>query len=132
VARAGTITVAVSAAKAPLLGLDLSLVSAEEQEDASWDSEEDRLLAVWGGDPLEAAVRFRCARRAVANALRLTPREMGAVRVRGMDAAASLVGVVVLPSAGRGETECRERWLVHTARDGDVVLAWMMGERQQP
>jgi hypothetical protein len=121
--RAGAITVGVSAADAALLGIALSLVSAEGQPDSSsFDHEEQRLLAAWGGDAAEAAIRFQCARRALARALRLSPEETGTVRVRDIDAA----GVVTV--AVNGGAECRERWLARTARDGDFILAWTLGE----
>jgi hypothetical protein len=77
------------------------------------------LLDGWP-DRDEAALRFRCARRAVAAALRAE--RSPAVRVAGADRPTGAVTVAA------GE----EYWQAWTARDGDVIVAWTLGERVQP
>jgi malonyl CoA-acyl carrier protein transacylase len=118
--RAGGVTAALSAAGAPMLGLALALTDgAGPDESAPFDSEEERLLAAWGGDRTETALRFRCARRAVTRALGLGPEAAGTARVRGGDTRTGRLTVAV----------AEERWLAHTARDGAAVVAWALGER---
>jgi hypothetical protein len=124
VIRTGAITVAVSAGDAFALGIAVSIAGQEEHNEAPFDFEEDRLLAMWGKDPVDAAAFFRCAKRAVAGALKSTSHEGREVRVRGINAAAGLVRITVLPHAGNGAAECPEQWLTHVARDGDAILAW--------
>jgi malonyl CoA-acyl carrier protein transacylase len=74
------------------------------------------------GADAEADVRIRCAGRAVAGALGLDPDGARAFPVGQADPRTGTLSVAV------GE----ERWLVHTARDGDLVVAWTLGEREQP
>jgi hypothetical protein len=104
-----------------MIGLALGLVSAVEQEGPLLDAEEERLLAAQGSGRPDGALRFRCARRAVATALGLGPRKAAAVRVCATDAGLGRLTVAA------GE----ERWLAQVARDGDVVVAWTLGERGQ-
>ena len=91
------------------------------------DAEEERILAAFRGDPAEASLRLRCARRAVARAAGLPgPDALEAVRVRGIVAGTGTVLVAVL---GRGDAGGPEPWRVETARDGNLIVAWTKGER---
>ena len=129
--RAGAATVAVSAAGANVLGLALAVVGPPKSDGEGIsppDAEEERLLAAFRGDPAEASLRLRCARRAVARAAGLLgPDDLEAVRVRGIVAGTGTVLVAVL---GRGDAGGPEPWRVETARDGNLIVAWTKGERE--
>ena len=129
--RAGAATVAVSAAGANVLGLALAVVGPPKSDAegiSPLDAEEERLLAAFRGDPAEASLRLRCARRAVARAAGLLgPDDLEAVRVRGIVEGTGTVLVAVL---GRGDAGGPEPWRVETARDGNLIVAWTKGERE--
>ena len=129
--RAGAATVAVSAAGANVLGLALAVVGPPKSDGGGIsppDAEEQRILAAFRGDPAEASLRLRCARRAVARAAGLPePDDLEAVRVRGIVAGTGTVLVAVL---GRGDAGGPEPWRVETARDGNLIVAWTKGERE--
>jgi hypothetical protein len=129
--RAGAATVAVSAAGANVLGLALAVVGPPKSDGggiSSLDAEEQRLLAAFRGDPAEASLRLRCARRAVARAAGLSETgDLEAVRVRGIVAGTGTVLVAVL---ARGDAGGPEPWRVETARDGNLIVAWTKGERE--
>jgi hypothetical protein len=129
--RAGAATVAVSAAGANVLGLALAVLGSPKsdgEEISPQNAEEDRLLAAFRGDPAEASLRLRCARRAVARAAGLLgPDELEAVRVRGIVQGTGTVLVAIL---GRGDAGGPELWRAETARDGNLIVAWTKGERE--
>jgi malonyl CoA-acyl carrier protein transacylase len=131
VARAGAATVAVSAAGANGLGLALAVVGrpmSDGEEISPRDAEAERLIAAFRGDPAEASLRLRCARRAAAQAAGLLePDDQEAVRVRGIMEGTDTVLVDVL---GRGDAVGPEPWRVETARDGNLIVAWIKGERE--
>jgi hypothetical protein len=131
VARAGAATVAISAAGANALGLALAVVGRPKSDGEAvspLDAEAERLIAAFHGDPAEASLRLRCARRAAAQtAGLLEPDDPEAVRVRGIVEGASTVLVAVLE---RGDAEGPEPWRVETARDGHLIVAWTKGERE--
>jgi phosphopantetheinyl transferase (holo-ACP synthase) len=105
-------TAAALATFGPHAGIALARVRPHE---AAFDDEERRLLDTFGGDRDEAAARFRCAREAVAGAV-------GAAGVvRGADPVTGRVTVVL----GDGD-----RLVAWTARDGDLVVATTLGERE--
>ena len=129
--RAGAATVAVSVAGATVLGLALAVVGPPKSDGegiSAPDAEEQRILAAFRGDPTEASLRLRCARRAVARAAGLVePDGLEAVRVRGIVAGTGTVLVAVI---GHGDTGEPEPWRVETARDGNLIVAWTKGERE--
>ncbi len=128
--RAGAATVAVSVAGASVLGLALAVVGGAKPDAGDTtppDAEEQRLLAAFRGDPVEASLRLTCARRAVAQAAGLAvPDSLAAVRVRGIVAG---TGTVLVAIVGRGDASGPEPWRVETARDGNLIVAWTRGER---
>jgi malonyl CoA-acyl carrier protein transacylase len=128
--RAGAATVAVSAAGADVLGLALAVLGPPESDEGGIsppDAEEERLVAAFRGDPAEASLRLRCARRAVARAAGLPgPDHLEAVRVRGIVGGTGTALVAVL---GRGDAGGPEPWRVETARDGNLIVAWTKGEK---
>jgi hypothetical protein len=129
--RAGAATVAVSAAGADVVGLALAVLGppgSDGEAISPPDAEEERLLAAFRGDPAEAALRLRCARRAVARAAGLLgPEDLESVRVRGIVGGA---GTVLVAVPGRGEAGGPEPWRVETARDGNLIVAWTLGDRE--
>jgi malonyl CoA-acyl carrier protein transacylase len=131
VARAGATTVAVSAAGADVLGLALAVLGPPKPDGEGilpLDAEEERLVAAFRGDPAEASLRLRCARRAVAQAAGLPgPEDLSAVRVRDIAGGAGTVLVTIQGGADAGEPE---PWRVETARDGSLIVAWTTGQRE--
>ena len=129
--RAGAATVAVSAAGASVLGLALAVLGPPQSDAeamSSLDADEERVLAAFRGDPAEASLRLRCARRAVARAAGLVgPDDLEAVRVRGIVEGTGTVLVAVL---GRGDAGGPQSWRAETARDGNLIVAWTKGERE--
>ncbi len=129
--RAGAATVAVSAAGADVLGLALA-VQGPPKPDAGavspLDAGEERLLAGFQGDRAEASLRLQCARRAVARAAGLLGEDdLEAVRVRGIVGGTGTVLVAVL---GRDSAAGPDPWRVETARDGNLIVAWTLGDRE--
>jgi hypothetical protein len=125
--RAGAATVAVSAADADVLGLALAVLGPPKSDEgvgvlSPLDAEEERLRAAFRGDPAEASLRLRCARRAVARAAGLPgPNNLEAVRVRGIVGG---TGTALAAVVGRGDAGGPEPWRVETARDGNFIVAW--------
>jgi len=92
------------------------------------DAEEEHLLAAFRGDSAEASLRLHCARRAVARAAGLPePAALEAVRVRGIVGGTGTVLVAIL---GRDDAAGPEPWRVETARDGNLIVAWTLGDRE--
>ena len=116
-ASAGGITAALTAGGASP-GLALAQLGGTE-DGAAQEPEETALLSECVPDREEAAVRFRCARQAVAVALALGPQQAARLRVRAFDAAAGAVSV----------TFDEQAYVAHTARDGAIVVALALGER---
>jgi malonyl CoA-acyl carrier protein transacylase len=127
--RAGAATVAVSAAGANVLGLALAVMrppKSDGGEMSPLDADEQRILAAFRGDPAEASLRLRCARRAVARAADLPePDALEAVRVRGIVAGS---GTVLVAVVGCGDAGGPGPWRVETAREGNLIVAWTKGE----
>jgi malonyl CoA-acyl carrier protein transacylase len=130
--RAGAATVAVSAAGASVLGLALAVVDspAPDGKDVSpLNAAEERLLAAFRGDRAEASLRLQCARRAVAQAAGLAgPDDLDALRVQGILGG---TGTVLVTALGRGDAAGPEPWRVETARDGNLIVAWTKGQREE-
>jgi malonyl CoA-acyl carrier protein transacylase len=130
VATAGPVTVAVSLAGAPVLGVALDVLSAVRKgESALVATVDNQLLEGWDGDRAEAAIRLRCACRAVVNSLGLRPDHTCAIRACRIEAS-GCVTVAIRKDLGPGERELEDLWLAHTARDGDLIVAVALGERQ--
>jgi malonyl CoA-acyl carrier protein transacylase len=120
--HAAGITAALAAADAEGIGLALEALSGAGTDDAPvFDAAEQRLLAASGRDREETMRRFHAARRAVAQARGRAPEEAALVRVCGIG---SHPGSLLVTSRGSDE-----RWVANTARDGAVVVAWTVGER---
>jgi malonyl CoA-acyl carrier protein transacylase len=121
--RAGVITAGLAVADAPRIGLALELLAGTEPLHVpAFDPAELELLAACGGDRAEAVGRFHAARRAVAQALKLAADGLAGVHVYGIG---THPGSIVVTVAG---TE--QRSLAYTARDGDVIVAWTVGEEE--
>jgi malonyl CoA-acyl carrier protein transacylase len=116
-ASAGGITAALTAGGAPP-GLSLAQLG-DTKDGTALEPEEAALLNECGPDREETAVRFRCARQAVAMALALPPPETARLRVRAVDAATGAVSV----------TFDDQTYVAPTARDGAIVVALALGER---
>jgi acyl transferase domain-containing protein len=129
--RAGSATVAISAAGASVLGIALAIVGTPNSDGGAicpLDADEERLLATFRGDRAEASLRLQCARRAVARAAGLArPDELDAVRVRGILGG---TGTVLVAVVGHGDGGGPNAWRAETARDGNLIVAWTKGQRE--
>jgi hypothetical protein len=122
---------AAVAATAGRPGIALAVVAGDQPAPDGLDPDELRRLAEWGIDRAEVLARFRCARRAVVQALApdLPGAEAG-VAVRGGDPARGLVLVAVGPALAEAFPEYRLDLLqVQTARRNELVVATTLCQR---